>query len=261
MLSAGICAAAQAGAPELVTIPTPRGVTQAFILIKPEHPAASVVLFAGDYGALGLKSASLMKRGKGNFLVRSRDKFADHNFIVAVVDAPSDKPQGMDPAFRMSNRHAEDIGAVAAYLKSQADVPVWLIGTSMGTVSAAKGAISAKEIDGLVLSSTVTHIAAADWGDIANSHPNGVSSMALGKVMVPTLIVSHRADACKNTPAADAPKLKMQLRNASKVEIALLEGGAPPESDPCDAFAPHGYFGIEAQAVDTIAKFVSDNSK
>jgi heptosyltransferase-3 len=58
----------------LVSIQTPRGAKQAFILIKPDKPVASVILFAGGHGALGLKSASSMSWGAGNFLVRSRDK-------------------------------------------------------------------------------------------------------------------------------------------------------------------------------------------
>ena len=258
-LLAHVSGFARADTATLVSIPTPRGVTQAFILIKPDHPVASVVLFAGGHGALGLKSASSMKWGDGNFLVRTRDKFAGHNFMVAVLDAPSDQQQGMNAVFRMSNAHAGDIGAVASYLKNQAGVPVWLIGTSMGTFSAAGGAIAAKNIDGLVLTSTITR-AMPEW-DIAKSHPNGVASMALLKITVPTLIVSHRKDACKVSPAANAPKLRMQLTKASKAEIALLDGGDPPQSEPCEAKAPHGYFGIESQAVDTIAKFVSGNSK
>jgi hypothetical protein len=51
----------------------------------------------------------------------------------------------------------------------------------------------------------------------------------------------------------------MRLRRASKVEIALLTGGDPPQSAPCDAYVPHGYFGIETQAVDTIARFINGN--
>jgi len=242
----------------LVSIPTPRGVTQAFILIKPDKPVASVILFAGGNGALGLESASSMKFG-GNFLVRSRDKFAAHKFQVAVIDAPSDQPQGMSAGFRMSPAHAGDIGAVSAYLKMQANVPVWLIGTSMGTFSAAAGAIAAKGIDGLVLTSTVTR-PNPEWG-IAKSYPDAVASMALPEITVPTLIVSHQKDTCEGSPAADAPKLSQRLTKASKVEVALLDGGSPPKSEPCEAFAPHGYFGIEAQAVDRIAKFVSGNSK
>jgi len=140
----------------LVSIQTPRGVKQAFILVKPEKPVASVILFAGGNGALGLKSASDMKWGAGNFLVRSRDKFAEQNLMVAVIDAPSDRQSGMNAIFRMSKAHADDIAAVAAHLKKLAPVPVWLVGTSMGTFSAAGGAIAAKGVDGLVLSSTIT---------------------------------------------------------------------------------------------------------
>ena len=52
VLLAEVSGAARAGT-TLVSIPTPRGVTQAFILIKPDNPVASVILFAGGNGALG----------------------------------------------------------------------------------------------------------------------------------------------------------------------------------------------------------------
>ena len=65
----------------------------------------------------------------------------------------------MNAIFRMSGQHAADIEAVAAYLKKQADVPVWLVGTSMGTFSAARGAIAGRNIDGMVLTSTITRSA------------------------------------------------------------------------------------------------------
>ena len=60
----------------------------------------------------------------------------------------------------------------------------------MGTFSAAGGAIGAKGIDGLILTSTITR-AKPDW-KIAADYPNGVASMALPRSTVPTLIVSHR---------------------------------------------------------------------
>jgi pimeloyl-ACP methyl ester carboxylesterase len=254
----GVSSAHAAGA-TLVSIATPRGAKQAFILIKPEKPVASVILFAGGHGALGLQSATAMKWGAGNFLVRSRDRFAAHDFIVAVVDAPSDQRQGMNAIFRMTGAHAGDIGAVAAYLKQQASAPVWLVGTSMGTFSAAEGAIAAKGVDGLVLSSTITR-AKPDW-KIAGSHPDGVASMALQQVTAPALILSHKRDGCSVTPAADAPKLSKRLTKASKVDVVLLDGGAPPQSDPCEAKSQHGFLGIEAEAVNAIAKFVKANSR
>lgn len=111
--------AAQAAGTQLVSVKTPRGVTQAFFLIKPDKPVAAVILFAGGPGALGLKSASSMNWGTGNFLVRTRDMFAAHGLMVAVVDAPSDRAKGVNAIFRMSDAHAGDIAAVAAYLKKQ----------------------------------------------------------------------------------------------------------------------------------------------
>lgn len=250
-------AAAQADT-RLVSIDTQRGVKQSFLLIKPEKPVASVILFAGGHGALGLKSASAMQWGAGNFLVRSRDAFAAQNLMVAVIDAPSDQRGGMNAIFRMSPSHAADIGAVAAFLKTQAQVPVWLIGTSMGTFSAAAGAIGAKGIDGLILTSTITR-SKPNW-KIAASHPNAVASMALPQVTVPTLILSHRKDGCDITPAADAPKLSARLTKAKKVETILLDGGDPPLSEPCEAKSQHGYLGIESTAVETIAGFIKKQS-
>ncbi|MBR1224932.1 MULTISPECIES: hypothetical protein [unclassified Bradyrhizobium] len=221
---------ARADTATLVTIPTTRSATQAFILIKPDHPVAAVILFAGGRGVLELETASSRA---ANFLVRSRDKFAAHNFIVAVVDAPSDYQQhGMPMMFRVSPSHAGDIAAVVSYLKREAAVPVWLIGTSAGTFSAAIGAIA-----------------------------GGVADMALSEITVPTLVMSHSEDLCSATPAADAAMLRMRLTKSSKAEIALVDGGDRPQSSPCEAKSAHGYFGIEAEAVDTIANFINSNSK
>jgi pimeloyl-ACP methyl ester carboxylesterase len=242
----------------LVSVRTPRGAKQAFILVRPEKPVAAVILFAGGHGALGLRSASSMRWGAGNFLVRTRKLFADQGLMVAVIDAPSDKQDGMNAIFRMGAAHAGDIGAVIAYLKQQAPVPVWLVGTSMGTFSAAGGAIASRGTDGLVLSSTMTRTK-SDWL-IAKSHPNSVASMDLPRVSVPTLIVSHRHDACEFTPAADASKLEARLTKSPKVEVALLDGGSRPQSEPCQAKSRHGFFGIEAQSVATIARFIKANA-
>jgi alpha/beta superfamily hydrolase len=259
-LLAGASGPVQAHTSTLATVETPRGVKQAFILIRPDSaPAASVILFAGGHGALGLKSGSTMKWGTGNFLVRTRERFADHGLMVAVIDAPADKREGMNGVFRMGTAHAGDIGAVAGYLKEQAPIPVWLVGTSFGSFSAAGGAIASPNVDGLVLTSTTTRTN-PDWV-IAKKYPESVASMALHRISVPTLILSHRDDGCPFSPAADAAKLEARLTSSSKVEVVMLDGGSPPQSDPCDAYAQHGFFGIEGKAVDAIARFIKANAK
>jgi hypothetical protein len=77
-----------------------------------------------------------------------------------------------------------------------------------------------------VLTSTITR-SKPDW-KIAGSHRDGVASMPLSRIAAPTLIMSHRHDACDITPAADAPKLKSRLIRAGRVEVAVLDGGDPP---------------------------------
>lgn len=246
--------AAHAADGEVVRLKTARGATQAFILIKPAKPQAAVILFAGGHGALGVRSAADMAWGAGNFLVRSRDHFVNAGMMVAVIDAPSDHAGGMNAVFRMSKEHHDDIAAVAAHLKSVADVPVWLVGTSMGTFSAARGAIGNKTIAGLVLTSTITR--SRDGWKIKTSHPAGVGSMALQQVSVPALIVSHRRDGCAITPASDSEALKAKFTKSPRVDVKLLDGGLPPKSGPCEAMSQHGFLGIEKEAVGEIANFV-----
>jgi pimeloyl-ACP methyl ester carboxylesterase len=242
----------------LVSLTTPRGAKQGFIMIKPDKPpVASVILFAGGHGALGLKSATSMGWGTGNFLVRTRGMFAAAGLQVAIVDAPSDQQDGMNGKFRMSRDHAADIGAVVAHLKKTANVPVWLVGTSMGTFSAANGAANASGVHGLVLTSSITR-ARAKW-NIAGTHPDGVASMPLQRFSGPALILSHAKDGCEITPAADSPKLKSRLSGARKADIVILDGGSPPQSEPCEAKSQHGFLGIEGRAVDAIATFVKAN--
>jgi hypothetical protein len=260
----------------IVTISTPRGAEEAFILIKPDHPVASVILFVGGNGLLRLRrtpppAVDPSAFVAGNFLVRSREAFAAHDFVVAIIDAPSDRQEGMSLPFLVSEDHAIDIGAIVEHLKRETHLPVWLVGTSGGSWSAALGAIKASHggnentsIDGLVLTSTVTRIPegskmARTLPAFAAEHPKGVMSMKLSEVRVPTLVMSHRDDGCLYTPAVDAPVLAKRLSRSTKVEIAAMTGGDPPKSDPCEAYAAHGYFGVENQAVDRIARFIKAN--
>src|SRR5262249_10254727 len=80
--------------------------------------------------------------GASNFLVRTRSKFAAHDLMVAVMDAPSDHQDELNPHFRMSREHS----AVTKHLRGRANVPVWLVGTSMGTFSAANRTIGATDV-------------------------------------------------------------------------------------------------------------------
>jgi pimeloyl-ACP methyl ester carboxylesterase len=171
---------------QVVDIATRPGVTQRMIVLSPPEPKAAVILFAGGHGGLQVLANGSMKWGEGNFLVRTRRLFADAGLTVAVIDAPSDRqsPPFLS-GFRQRPEHAADVKAVIAWLRGTAKVPVWLVGTSRGTQSAAYIATElagADGPDGLVLTSTILT-------DLKGNRP--VPAMPLGKIRVPVLVVHH----------------------------------------------------------------------
>lgn len=129
------------------------------LVLSSQEPKAAIILFAGGHGGLQISQDGSFGWGKGNFLVRTRQLFADQGLLVVVVDAPSDHQS--NPylgSFRQSPEHAADIKAVIAWLRTQAKIPVWLVGTSRGTQSAAYIATqlnSQEGPNGLVLTSTI----------------------------------------------------------------------------------------------------------
>jgi len=234
---------------ELKIIPTRPKVTQPFLLIRrTDHPVATVILFAGGHGRLGL-SAQGMEWGEGNFLVRNRDRFAQQGFWVAVMDAPSDRPQGLWN-FRASAAHAEDVRNVIAEFKKFTDKPVWLIGTSMGTVSAANAAARLKQDgpNGLVLTSTVTKE--------SRQVTETINVVRLKDIRVPTLVVHHKQDGCVVTPYELAVALMRSLTHAPKKELLAFSGGGVSVLDPCEGASSHGFLGLDAEVVAAIAGWI-----
>jgi alpha-beta hydrolase superfamily lysophospholipase len=246
-------AAGQAG--ELKILSTRPGVTQAYLLLRPaDRPVASVILFAGGAGQLNLTAAGIGGL-KGNFLVRTRQLFAEQGFLVAVPDAPSDRGPGGLARFRSSREHSEDIKAIVADLRAIADVPVWVVGTSMGSVSAANAGARLAEggPDGVVLTSSVTR-PSRDMGE-------SVDDVRLKDIRIPTLVVHHRGDKCAVSRYQDAVFLMKELRAAPRRELLSFDGGAPPQSEPCEARSAHGYLGLERQVVEAIAGWIKATTK
>ena len=236
----------------LVSLSPRPGVTQNLELIEPDDAFACAILFAGGLGVLGISEVDgeVRYRRDINFLVRSRTAFAAHGLIVAVVDAPSDRSgdNGMLYGFRCSAEHAADIDAVVEHLHDISGLPVWLVGTSRGTESAAHAAICGRAgIGGLVLTSSVA---------VTDANGTSLTEMPLGAITVPTQVLAHRDDACPVTPPRGAKEIAVKLTGAPKVDLGFFSGGAEPESGPCDPLCPHGFFGIEPAVVDRIVTFM-----
>jgi pimeloyl-ACP methyl ester carboxylesterase len=224
-----------ARAEETINLPTRPGVTESILFTATAHPIASLIMFPGNLG--------LVRAVRSNFLIRVVPNFVALDFNVAVADSPSDEPDGMPDGFRMSEAHATDIAAVIAFLRQRAAVPVWLVGTSRGTISAASVGVrlGPPRVDGVVLTSTV-------WA-------GSIAQVPLEQLRVPALLVHNRNDGCKESPFAFAAAGLARLSAAPVKELIAVAGGNS-RSAACEALSPHGYYGIEGEVVPLIGAWI-----
>ena len=243
---------APAGAQEVVTLATRPGVTQSYFLARvPEKQEAIAALFPGGGGDIRLRSeGGDIKFSPGNFLVRVRREFVKRGIVTAVIDAPSDQKAGwgMTDEFRFGKEHLIDVQAVIADLRRRfPGLPIFLIGTSRGSLSAASlGARIDGGIAGVVLTSSMYRA-----NNPRGKEPGpGLSRFDFGTLKVPVLIVHHREDACAVAPYADAASL------ARMFPLVSVSGGKPPTSDACEPMSPHGYLGRETETVEAIVNWM-----
>ncbi|MDO8448794.1 MAG: alpha/beta hydrolase [Rhodoferax sp.] len=234
---------------KVVEISTRTGVTQRMLVISSAAPKASVILFAGGHGGLQIYPNGSFKWGDGNFLVRTRNLFAEQGFMVAVIDAPSDRqnPPYLG-GFRQMAEHASDIKAVIAWMRGQSQTPVWLVGTSRGTQSVAYAATELSDADGpdgIVLTSTI----------LTDDRSRAVPAMPLGKIRIPVLVVHHEQDGCKLCEFSKLPTLMEKLSNSPRKDLLAFKGGHN-SGDPCEAMAYHGFNGLERDVIQKTAAWM-----
>lgn len=234
--------------PEVREIQTRPGVTLRFIYARAENPVASAVLMQGGSGAIGIYPNGTTENS--GFLAAGAARFSGNGISVAIPDVPSDRNHLHD--FRASPEHAQDIAALIAFLRQQASIPVWAIGTSNGALSAASAAttIQDKGPDGIVLTSSVTR------QPVVQAHP--VTLAPLAQITVPALLVHHKYDGCMVTPYAAMPDLLAALKSARKTELIGVEGGSPGSGAPCSG-GHHQFLGIEAEVTKSISDWIKLN--
>jgi len=146
---------------------------------------------------------------------------------------------------RHTNAYADAVATAVDFARSRAQAPVWLVGTSAGTTGAANAAAHLPgKAAGLVLTSSVTR-----------SNVETVFDTNLAAITVPVLIVADQNDACPGTPPGDAPRIAAALIRSPHKNIVYVKSDQI-RSSVCEAFAPHGFFAIEAEVVQRIADWI-----
>ncbi len=225
------------------------GGSQSVLYVGPAAPTAIVVSFPGGDGRLKLAPDGRPGIG-GNFLVRTRELWVERGVGVAIPDVPASYTTLFN--HRNTAEYADAVAKLVAFAKTQANVPVWLVGTSQGTNAASNGGatLTHGEIAGVVLTSTITRPGGKP------QFKETVFDNRLARINVPVLIVSHRGDSCVQTPPADDDKVRAALTASPRSEVVLMSGGLPAKSDACDALSEHGFYGVETETVQRIVDWL-----
>lgn len=211
---------------ELVTSArTPVGETIPYVLTtKAGTPAYAVILMPGGKGVMDprMVDGRLVFAFGGNFLIRSRELFADGRFVAASTDATSTPARILAISQDLQRRY----GGIAIYV----------IGTSRSTdaTMALSGPLDG-QVAGLVHTSSMNSIASFDPRRFKSRH----------------LIVYHRMDACRVTK----PSASASSRTSYGTETIEMDGGTST-GDDCEARSYHGYNGIESATVERIKAWI-----
>jgi hypothetical protein len=249
---------------EVVKLPTHDRTTTLYSLSAPSAKSQdriSLVLLVGGGGHLNLDAGGCPRALRGNSLVRSLPHFHAAGFATALVDAPSDHP-GEDglKGFRLTAKHADDLGKVIADVRQRNGGRVWLVGTSRGTISAANAAVrltGPMAADGLVLTSPITS------GGKGVRRPWAVQTVfdvRFETIRMPVLVVGHAADTCIRTPSSLNGRITARTNGVREQVVTVTggsgKGGRQRSVEACQGRTPHGFLGQEAEVAAGIARFV-----
>ena len=242
--------AARAADAEAVTINTTFTVfTPPVRLERPAREArASVVLMEGGNGLLGLDATGTILSG-GNFLIRSADLFLRNGVNVMMADVAPAHPGGISQTDRLSATHAAELQGFINAAVNRWGKPVWVVGTSNGSISAVTAGGFQPALAGLrgvVMTSAVTILPLA-------SQPT--FNLYASRITLPALVVWHQHDHCSFSPPAGSAALFAVLPSHGKASTSF-EHGHSVAADPCGPFSEHGYAGIEEEVVEKIAEFI-----
>jgi hypothetical protein len=243
-----VCSFAVQAEGQTFKVPTRAGVETSVYWEAQEGAKATVFLFTGGNGGYGKVVDG--KPTSRNFLARSVALFLADGFNVAIFGLPSDTP-ALDYSDRVNEKHLADVRAALEFVRTKSPAPIWLVGTSRGTISATYVAISSTGdtgIAGLVLTSSVT----------AYKKQGAVPSQNLAALKLPVLVVHHASDACPICQPYDLDWIMKGLKNTAVKKLVMVTGGGSPSGDVCEAMHYHGFVGQEKEVVDLMANWMKN---
>lgn len=251
-------AGAQTPCGEVRHFDPPSGGRFSVSIATPITPTMVFVLLPGGSGLVDLDDQGCPRALRGNSLIRAIPNFVAGGAVAALVDAPAEwrGPHGLS-TFRIEPGHAEALGLAVKALRETYRVPVWIVGTSRGAISAANAAsrlTGDAAPDGVVLTSPVS---AGGRGNLPFVSQD-VFQLPLARIASPLFVLGHANDTCVRSPPHNVPRIA-EAASASPRKRSFVMTGGPGASanDPqaCEGRSPHGFDGQEDDMAALVLRF------
>lgn len=184
----------------------------------------------------------------GNFLIRARRFLADDFVATLVVDCQSESGDYCSADYQSSKERQEDVDKLIAEVKKRTPSigDVWLVGTSMGTISS-----SFMPLHNPTAYAGAIHTAAITEPYARNSYKE-LGGFDYKKPSSIHFFIHHVNDPCSLTPYASAKAIAEKF-NAPLVTVS---GGGGFQGGVCEALTQHGFRGKEKEVMTEIAAII-----
>jgi hypothetical protein len=188
----------------------------------------------------------------GNFLIRSRGFLVDANIASLIVDCQSESGDYCSSSYQASKQRQMDVDKLIAEVRARnpSITEIWLVGTSMGTVSS-----SFMPVHNPTGYAGAIHTASITEPYAKNSYRE-LAGFDYKKAVSPQFFVHHAADPCYLTTYTGAKS----ITDKYKVPLVTVTGGSNFQGNPCNAFTEHGFRGKEKEVMTAIGEIIKTGS-
>ena len=183
----------------------------------------------------------------GNFLIRSRSHLVDMEIASLIVDCKPTITGVCQSSYQSSIERHQDVSKLIIEIKKRYSSirEVWLIGTSMGTVSSSfMPTYDDNFYTGSIHTATITVTGGGSFGELGN--------FDYKKTKIPQFFIHHKDDPCDKTTYA---RVK-DITDKFNLPLITVFGGSDFRGNPCAAFSQHGFRGKEKEVMNTIKEII-----
>lgn len=198
--------------------------------------------------------AGVMTNSKlnGNFLIRSRRFLVNENIASLIVDCQSESGDYCSSFYQASKQRQVDVDKLIAEIKARTPsiTEVWLVGTSMGTISSSfMPTHNPSGYAGAIHTASITE-------PYANNSYRELGNFNYKITATPQFFVHHIADPCHLTTYTGAKF----IADKYKLPLVTITGGGDFRGGACQAFTEHGFRGKEKEVMTAIGEIIKTGS-